>query len=110
MRISRDVESGLAQVEGAGGRGGGWFQVAETMGRARGDDSARTGRRRPEPVQRSGISRAMVEAMDFSDVRLEKVMQLRAAIAEGRYRVSGADVADRMLSRLMGGGMAQGES
>jgi flagellar biosynthesis anti-sigma factor FlgM len=108
MRISRDVESGLAQVEGAGGRGGGWFQVAETMGRARGDDSARTGR--PEPVQRSGISRAMVEAMDFSDVRLEKVMQLRAAIAEGRYRVSGADVADRMLSRLMGGGMAQGES
>jgi flagellar biosynthesis anti-sigma factor FlgM len=108
MRISRDVESGLAQVEGAGGRGGGWFQVAETMGRARGDDSARTGR--PEPVQRSRISRAMVEAMDFSDVRLEKVMQLRAAIAEGRYRVSGADVADRMLSRLMGGGMAQGES
>jgi anti-sigma28 factor (negative regulator of flagellin synthesis) len=35
---------------------------------------------------------------------------LRAAIAEGRYRISGADVADRMLSRLMGGGMAQGES
>ncbi len=108
MRISRDVESGLAQVEGAGGRGGGWFQVVETMGRTRGDDSARTGR--PEPVQRSGISRAMVEAMDFSDVRLEKVMKLRAAIAEGRYRISGADVADRMLSRLMGGGMAQGES
>jgi flagellar biosynthesis anti-sigma factor FlgM len=52
----------------------------------------------------------MAEAMDLSDVRLEKVIELRAAIAAGKYRVSAGDVADRLLGRLLSGGWLAGRS
>jgi anti-sigma28 factor (negative regulator of flagellin synthesis) len=52
----------------------------------------------------------MAEAMDLSEVRLEKVIELRAAIATGKYRVSAACVADRLLGRLLSGGLLTGRS
>ncbi len=48
-------------------------------------------------------SAALARAMDLSDVRLEEVVRLRLAIASGRYRVSAADLADKMIASFRGG-------
>lgn len=51
----------------------------------------------------SAGSAARDRAMDLSDVRLEEVVRLRLAIASGRYRISAADLADRMIASFRGG-------
>lgn len=43
------------------------------------------------------------QAAGDSDVRLARVQQLQAAIANGTYRVSATDVADKMIESLLGG-------
>jgi anti-sigma28 factor (negative regulator of flagellin synthesis) len=49
-------------------------------------------------------SESLAHAVDLSDVRLEKVLRLRRAIASGQYRVSAADVADKLIDAFTRGG------
>ncbi len=44
----------------------------------------------------------VAQASASSDVRLEKVTQLQAAIASGTYKVSAHDVADKIIEGLLG--------
>ena len=46
---------------------------------------------------RSGAGAAPL-ALDLCDVRLEEVVRLRVAIASGQYRVSAADLADKLIA------------
>jgi anti-sigma28 factor (negative regulator of flagellin synthesis) len=101
MRVFQGQASRTMSVSGCTGD---WFRVTETMGQGRPEDGALKGGSRLEVGRKS----ALADAMDFSDVRLDRVMQLRAAIAEGSYRFSAADVADRMVARLMVEAMVPG--
>jgi anti-sigma28 factor (negative regulator of flagellin synthesis) len=40
--------------------------------------------------------------MDLSDVRMERVARVRTAIANGCYDVSSADLAQKLISNLLG--------
>ena len=42
------------------------------------------------------------QALGGSDVRMDKVAALQQAIASGSYSVSSSDVADKMISSLLG--------
>ena len=42
-----------------------------------------------------------------SEDRMEKVMRLKAAIEEGRYRVSSHDLAEKMMDSMLGVGGRQ---
>jgi anti-sigma28 factor (negative regulator of flagellin synthesis) len=110
MRLFGQIQSGLAPTGGAGKGNAGWFQVADTM-RRDGDgaegDGAMTGLTRKRVGAAAG---ELAEAMDFSDVRLERVAKLRAAIASGSYMVSAAALADRMAPRMLGGTGVSGRS
>jgi negative regulator of flagellin synthesis FlgM len=46
---------------------------------------------------------AMFAAMNTSDVRADKVATLQAAIASGTYNVSSQDVAQKLISSMLGG-------
>ena len=46
---------------------------------------------------------SMMCGLDLSDVRLDKVLRLRQAIASGEYRVSAADVADKLIAAVTSG-------
>lgn len=48
----------------------------------------------------SSTSGLLSEALSGSDVRLEKIQPLQAAIADGTYSVSSADVADKLITTL----------
>lgn len=41
-------------------------------------------------------------AMSLPDVRMDKVAAVQQALANGTYQVDPADVADKMVSRMMG--------
>ncbi len=49
----------------------------------------------------SSTADATLKAMSPSDVRMDKVESLRAAIAEGTYCVSSSDVADKLMGRML---------
>ena len=40
--------------------------------------------------------------MGISDVRMEKVLMLRTAIANGTYHVSAADLAQKLICHMLG--------
>jgi flagellar biosynthesis anti-sigma factor FlgM len=45
---------------------------------------------------------AFASSPEISDVRMEKVVRIRAAIASGSYRVSSADLAQKMIVHMLG--------
>jgi len=45
---------------------------------------------------------ALTQALGTSDVRMDKVAQLQATIANGTYSVSSSDVADKLMNSMMG--------
>lgn len=49
----------------------------------------------------SSTGGAMLQAMGTSDVRADKVSSLQAAIANGSYNVSSADVASKLISSML---------
>ncbi len=49
----------------------------------------------------SSTSGLLNEALGASDVRLEKVLPLQAAISAGTYNVPSGDVADKLISSLL---------
>ena len=56
-----------------------------------------------QPVDQAVISSAsglLTQALNASDVRLEKVLPLQGAIASGSYSVASSDVADRIITSL----------
>ena len=60
----------------------------------------------PQTQDKANVSRAgglAAQSTADSDVRLDKVSQLKAAIASGTYRVSASDVADKLLDSLLKG-------
>jgi negative regulator of flagellin synthesis FlgM len=52
----------------------------------------------------SSAGGAMLQAMNSSDVRADKVASLQAAIANGTYNVSSQDVAQKLIASMLGGG------
>jgi flagellar biosynthesis anti-sigma factor FlgM len=52
-------------------------------------------------VQRT-TAEALASALDLSEVRMERVARIRAAIASNTYRVSSADLAQKLLQTMMG--------
>ncbi len=50
----------------------------------------------------SAVSSAVAQATTGSDVRADKVAALQAAIAAGTYKVSAADVAEKVIGSLLG--------
>ena len=48
----------------------------------------------------SSTSGLLAEALSGSDVRLEKILPIQAAISAGTYDVPSADVADKLISSL----------
>jgi len=51
----------------------------------------------------SSTAGALVQAASTSDVRADKVAQLKAAIDSGSYSVPSSDVAEKLLGNMMGG-------
>jgi negative regulator of flagellin synthesis FlgM len=49
----------------------------------------------------SGFGGALAQALNTSDVRMDKVTALQQAIASGTYNVSANDVADKIISSLL---------
>ena len=49
----------------------------------------------------SSTSELLTKALSGSDVRLDKIQPLQAAIAAGTYQVSSADVADKLIGALL---------
>jgi flagellar biosynthesis anti-sigma factor FlgM len=49
----------------------------------------------------SSTGGVMAQALEGSDVRLSKVTALQQAIASGNYKVSSADVAEKMVDSLL---------
>jgi len=49
----------------------------------------------------SSTSELLAAALGGSDVRLEKVLPLQQAIANGTYKVSAEDVAEKLISSLI---------
>jgi flagellar biosynthesis anti-sigma factor FlgM len=85
----------------------------DDAGRSHGDmvvESELPGRLRPKNVQSTWLERSFQEslaqsleqAMDLSEVRMDRVERVRAAIAAGRYRVSSEKLADRLMQNMLG--------
>jgi flagellar biosynthesis anti-sigma factor FlgM len=49
----------------------------------------------------SSTSELLSAALNGSDVRLEKVLPLQQAIANGTYNVAASDVADKLIASLL---------
>ncbi|MBN9617898.1 MAG: flagellar biosynthesis anti-sigma factor FlgM [Acidobacteriales bacterium 59-55] len=60
-----------------------------------------SGENRVDQTSLSSASGLIAHALEGSDVRTEKVTALQQAIASGSYRVSSADVADKMIPSLL---------
>ena len=56
---------------------------------------------RPDQASLSSAGGLVAQALASSDVRLEKVTELQAAIASGTYKVSAQDVAHKMIESLL---------
>jgi negative regulator of flagellin synthesis FlgM len=50
----------------------------------------------------SSAGELITHALGASDVRADKIEALQKAIATGSYRVSSAEVADKMIQSLLG--------
>ena len=51
----------------------------------------------------SPMAGQLAQAVNDSDVRLDKVLQIQSAIAAGTYKVSSADVADKLIAFMKSG-------
>ncbi|MBB5057852.1 flagellar biosynthesis anti-sigma factor FlgM [Granulicella aggregans] len=49
----------------------------------------------------SSTSELLTRALSGSDVRLDKIQPLQAAIAAGTYQVSSSDLADKLITSLL---------
>jgi anti-sigma28 factor (negative regulator of flagellin synthesis) len=106
MIAMESAQVGLRGAEGATGEDGAlWLGVAERMRTSGKNDGAISGQEqspdRSSPIRSSSRlagSGAPVAALDLSDVRMEEVVRLRVAIASGHYRVSAADLADKLIA------------
>jgi anti-sigma28 factor (negative regulator of flagellin synthesis) len=63
-------------------------------------DSSTTGTERL--FHGNSMTKSLERAMDLSDVRMEMVARVRAAIANGCYNVSSADLAQKLISNMLG--------
>ena len=95
--------SGRVSDEAAGVRLGPQEQISHEEGSGKDATCSRTPSGTPDGVLtgREALEDARLEslahAIELSEVRLEKVVRLRLAIASGEYRVSAADLADKMI-------------
>jgi len=48
------------------------------------------------------LGHALENAMDLSDVRMERVERVKAEIAAGKYRVPTEDLAERLIKNMKG--------
>ena len=48
-------------------------------------------------------AKSLERTMDLSDVRMEKVIRIRTALASGCYQVSSADLAQKLITNMLGG-------
>lgn len=55
-----------------------------------------------DKTQLSSTSELLAHGLEGSDVRTSKVEALQKAIADGSYKVSSGDVADKMIQTLLG--------
>lgn len=55
-----------------------------------------------DKTQLSSASELLMNGLEGSDVRTAKVEALQKAIADGSYKVSSGDVADKLLQTLLG--------
>lgn len=51
----------------------------------------------------SSTAGALKQGLDTDDVRMDKVAQLKSAIDSGTYNVSSTDVANKLISSMLGG-------
>lgn len=83
-------------------------QTGAVSGAADGSLGARgaVGRPRTDSVSLSGTTQELKKVRDMvsaqPDVRAERVAALKAAIANGSYRVDNTALAEKMLDRIMG--------
>jgi hypothetical protein len=77
-------------------------RVADRMRTAGAGDGAMSGL---ELARDGEACPGLTRGMDFSDVRLEEIVRLRVAIASGSYKVSAADLADKLLDSVTGRGI-----
>lgn len=98
MKIQNDLQN-LSPVSGAS-------QVSHVKGsndgaalRGAGGESAAAG----DQANLSVVAQVASQAMGLSDVRMEKVTAVQAAIAEGSYQVSSSDVAARLVQHMTAG-------
>lgn len=54
-------------------------------------------------VQLSSAAGALAQSGNDSDVRMDKVAQVKAAIDSGSYSVSSSDVADKLMQSMLDG-------
>jgi flagellar biosynthesis anti-sigma factor FlgM len=83
--------TGTPSVSSAGGRAG-----TSSLAKTDTDSANAAGQ-----VRVSSAAGALLNA--GSDVRMDKVTQLQAAIAGGTYNVSSADVTNKLIDSMLGG-------
>lgn len=64
--------------------------------------SEKTSSIQTDKTQLSSTSELLVNGLEGSDVRTSKVEALQKAIADGSYKVSSGDVADKLIQTLLG--------
>lgn len=74
----------------------------ESAGKKAGASSAAGMDRVVLSVRKEEIEQLKLVMKDVSDVRLDKIARLRQEIAEGSYKVEGAEVAEKMLESWRG--------
>ena len=92
MKVTHDLQ-GVQQVLTG--------QAAEKAGmRGRADGSAET--KSSDQATLSLEASLAARTGSDSDVRMAKVAEVQQALAVGRYRISSSDVADKIISRMLG--------
>ena len=76
-------------------------QEVTTRSSGKGAAASESGSNADEATLSSAASAAAQAAPD-SDVRMDKVTAVQKALAEGTYNVASSDVANRMISTMLG--------
>lgn len=75
---------------------------ARQVNPAKAAESQKTTPVETDKAKLSPASELLASALEGSDVRTSKVEALQKAIADGSYKVSSGDVADKMIQSLLG--------